>query len=277
MSQILIDNLFRQFRGDSTIQLVFEDKKALLSETPVINLSIHPIRFCEDIFFNFETNKNILYEKLKKYEVDYRIFYHYADCIRAKSLRHIKKIEIKKNSLLIIGQLNEDKAVFDGERYINIIDYSERINEMASMHTEVYYKPHPYLKSKKNFFRRIKKICPNVKMIKENIYILLSHPSFSTVAGINSSCLYEAKYFNKKVLFFYEKRFNFLNKDIGIYGDYFSSKFWSSILDIEDLGFKIPIYENMLRRIFSDYWGYTSLSTEIDLYASFKNCMQRYL
>ena len=182
-SQAKVDYLFKHFTEGSSVRIVFENKEALLGTGPIINLSIHPIRFCEDIFFNFETNDEDIRKNLKKFEVDYRVFFHYADCIRAKTEKKYNTISIKENSLLIVGQLHEDKSVFDGKKYISILDYADELNEMAQSHSSVIYKPHPYLKSKRLFFKKLRKLIPSLRILNENIYVLLSHPSISKVVA----------------------------------------------------------------------------------------------
>ena len=61
-----VNRLFDSFKNESSIPLLFEEEVKNFQK-PVINLSIHPIRFADDIFFNFETNDPYIQEKLKKY------------------------------------------------------------------------------------------------------------------------------------------------------------------------------------------------------------------
>lgn len=260
----VVKNLFHHFVLDSKVKIVFEKKEALALSEPVINLSIHPIRFCEDIFLNFETNKPYLLERLRQFEVNYTVFYHYADLIKAKTLNNTSRIKLPENSLLIVGQLPEDKAVFDGEKHLSLFDFEVELSRLAKQHSAIYFKPHPYCKSTQSHFKQLKKRFDNINIITENIYTLLSHPNIETVSGITSSTLHEAIYFRKKIKFLGKPQFQFSEKDIGIKGDYFQSNFWSILLDIPDQKIALPTYENMLRRTFGDYWGYTALGIEID-------------
>ena len=66
---IWVNKLFYSFKKESDIPLLFEEEVKNYQE-PVINLSIHPIRFSDDIFFNFQTNNKLIQEKLKKYEIN---------------------------------------------------------------------------------------------------------------------------------------------------------------------------------------------------------------
>ena len=126
-----INQLLNSFIKDSDTSIYFENKDKLKIDKIILNLSIHPIRFADDIFFNFETNDKKLKEKLKKYEVNYDLFYHHADVVKASCLKNIKKNNIKENSLLLIGQTEKDKVIYDGDRYLSLLDYLHVIKDIA--------------------------------------------------------------------------------------------------------------------------------------------------
>ena len=148
---IWLKQLFSTFTAGSQKKIYFEDKSKL--GTSNLNISVHPIRFADDIFLNFETNDMSLRAKLKKYEVNYDIFFNHADLIKASFLKTNKKNTIKKNSILIVGQMEKDKALFDGLRYHSFLDYIEDIKTICSNYDHVYYKPHPYSKKKQEYTR----------------------------------------------------------------------------------------------------------------------------
>jgi hypothetical protein len=264
-STIWLNKLFSSFIGNSDIKIVFEDKKELKSSKKVLNLSIHPLRFGDDIFFNFETNDDFLRKKLRNYEVNYDVFYVYANILKASYLKSIKEDIYHKNSLLLVGQTEKDKVVFNGNRYLSLIDYIDEIKELSKNYDYVYFKPHPYAKNNRYILKKFRKEFKNIKIIYDNIYHLLSSDNISCVVGLNSSVLYEAEYFAKKVKFLYRPYFNFDNNDIGVYGDYWSSNFWSDILEVEDIGISLPFISNRLRIAINDFWGYNEISSEIIL------------
>ena len=278
---IWLNKLFALYINGSDIEIVFEEKEKLRLEKPVLNLSIHPLRFGDDIFFNFESNDEKLREKLKKYEVNYNIFYAYADILRASYLKTIKKDKYHENSLLIIGQTEEDRVIFNGKKYLSLLDYIDRLKDVAKDYDYIYFKPHPYAKNSKYMAKELKKELRTVKVVYENIYHLLSSNNISCVVGLNSSVLYEAKYFKKKVEFLYQPYFDIAGKDIGIYGDYWNSSFWSDILDIEDKNIRLPFAKNRLRIALNDFWGYHEVSEEIILKdilkSKVKNFLSRYV
>lgn len=266
-----LNQLFSTFIKNSTTKLYFEETDRLKESTPILNLSIHPIRFSDDIFFNFQTNSESLKVKLKKYEVNYNLFYHHADIVKATYLKSAKTNSIKENSLLLIGQTEKDKVIFDGERHLSLLDYLPKIKELAAHYDAIYFKPHPYAKNSKSIHKTLKKELGDVEVIHDNVYHLLSNENILHVTALNSSVLYEAKYFRKEVTFLYKATFDFENEDIGIYGDYFNSSFWSDILDIEDTNISLPFVPNRLRKALNDFWGYNEISDEIILRDIFKS------
>jgi hypothetical protein len=148
---------------------------------------------------------------------------------------------------------------------------------MAHSYDSIYFKPHPYAKNSKFIYKSLKKEFKNVKIIHENIYHLLSNENILHVMALNSSVLYEAKYFRKETTFLYEPTFDFESKDIGIYGDYWSSAFWSDILDSEDTHISLPFVPNRLRKAINDFWGYNEISDEIILKDIFKSKIRYFL
>lgn len=270
-STIWLKTLFQNFTKNSDTRIYFEEKDKLQTNDKVLNISIHPIRFADDIFFNFETNDNDIRKKLKKYEVNYETFYHYTDIVKATYLKNVKEEKYKKNSLLIVGQTEFDKVIYDGEKYLSLLDYTEELKSLSSGYEYIYFKPHPYAKNNKYIFKGLKKELGDVKITHDNIYYLLSSENIKSVVGLNSSVLYEAKYFQKDVNFLYKPYFDISEKDIGIYGNYFNSSFWADILDIEDTNIILPFVPNRLRKSINDFWGYNEISDEIILKDVIKN------
>lgn len=272
-----LNSLLNNFIQDTDIKIYFEEKEKLQSSEAVINLSIHPIRFADDIFFNFETNNENIKTKLKKYEVNYGQFYHNADIVKATCIKTVKQNNIEENSLLIIGQTQADKVIFDGVKYLSLLDYIDEIKNISQDYKTIYFKPHPYAKNTKQIYRALKKEFKNISLVYDNIYHLLSNENILHVVGLNSSVLYEAKYFRKDVTFLYKPYFDFENSDIGIYGDYFSSSFWADILETEDTNISLPFVPNRLRKAINDFWGYNEISDEIVLKDILKSKIKYFL
>ena len=272
-----LKKLFSSFTETSDVEIVFEEKERLKSNQRVLNLSIHPLRFGDDIFFNFETNDDKLREKLKKYEVNYDLFYAYADVIKATYLKSVKNPKVKENALLLIGQTEMDKVIFNGAKHLSLLDYIEEIKSLAKSYSCVYFKPHPYAKNSKQIYKVLQQELGDVEIVYDNVYHLLSNDNIKHIVGLNSSVLYEAKYFKKEVTFLYEHTFEIGGKDVGIYGDYWSSSFWSDLLEIEDKKIALPFVPNRLRKSLNDFWGYNEISDEIVLKDILKSKMKYYI
>lgn len=276
-SQEWIEKLFQSYVGATDLKLYFEQAERLHSDDTSINLSIHPIRFADDIFFSFETKNPALKEKLKKYEVNYNIFYHYADLVKAGYLKAHKKNAIEKNSLLIIGQTAKDKVLFDGERYLSLQDYEKELRELASKYEHIYFKPHPYAKNNKESIRFLKSLHPNFHTTYQNVYYLLANDHIEHLVGLNSSVLYEAKYFKKESTFLAKPYFDFASDQIGIYSDYFSSAFWADLLETPDKNITLPFKENRLRIALNDFWGYNEINANLILKEIIKSKIKYFL
>lgn len=260
-----INKLFNSYINNTDISFVFEQKEKLKENNPVVNISIHPIRFADDIFLNFDTNDEVLKNILKKYEVNYDIFYSYADIHKASFIKNVKTNKIKQNSLLLIGQTPMDKTVFDGTKHLLLTDFIDDIKQLAQNYDYIYFKPHPYAKNTNKLLNKLKENIKNITITYDNIYHLLSNDNIKHIAGLNSSVLYEAKYFQKEVTFLYKPYFDFNSNDIGIYGNYFDSSFWSEVLQTEDKKISIPFSSNRLRKSLNDFWGYNQIDDEIIL------------
>lgn len=262
---IWLNSLFKTFIENNNIKIYFEEKEQLLRDEVVLNISVHPIRFADDIFFNFETNDDELRDKLKKYQVNYDMFYTYADIVKATYLKTVKKEKYKGNSLVIVGQTEADKVIYDGEKYLSLLDYKKEIKNLSRNYENIYFKPHPYAKNNKRIFKKLKEELGDIQIVHDNIYHLLSSQNIKCVVALNSSVLYEAKYFQKEVKFLYKPYFDIGRSDIGVYGDYFNSSFWTDILGTEDKNISLPFVPNRLRKSINDFWGYNEISDEIVL------------
>lgn len=265
-----INKLFQRFTENQNIKLCFENKEALDSLEPIINISIHPIRFCDDIFLNFETNDTRILSRLRKYQINENNLFAYSDYIRAMMLARKSIVEVTGKTLLLVGQTEFDKAVFDGTKHLNLTNFLDQISELSKIHDNVLFKPHPYSKNTRRVIKSLKNVVPKLTLDNNNIYQLLSNDNISTVAGLNSSVLHEAHYFDKEACFFMSPNFDFTQNDVPIKDHYFNSSFWAEILGTGDINMSLPSGENRLRRLLSGYWAYPEINTHSDLYAYFK-------
>ena len=111
-----------------------------------INLSIHPLRFMDDLYFNVESSMDI---DLSRNSVSTAFI---DMSVKALSLRYspdFGKQETKK-TLCILGQRQDDKSVFINNTFKKLKDYTEKLDLIIKEFDEVLYKPHPYNDDKKS-------------------------------------------------------------------------------------------------------------------------------
>lgn len=244
-----------------------------------IDIRIHPLRYLDDIFFSFKTNSDAIEMKLKSYALDENICRMHADLVAAMVVSMKKDRIIAPNSLLLIGQTEVDRVVFDGEKYLSLLDRIDEIREIASDYEHVYFKPHPYAKNNHNLLRKLRKALGEVRSAHDNIYHLLGNDGVKHVAALNSSVLYEAAFFNKETTFLFNPTFT--DKQTGIYGDYLGGAFWSDILSpvlsTAPSSMILPFQPSRIRKTLNDFWGYNEISDEIILKDIIKNKIKRLL
>lgn len=239
---------------------------------PYIDLNVHPIRFLDDNFWGMTTNNCEIFNKLKKYQVDERSFYLYANLIKAQ-VKSWTDSKILPNSLLFTGQTNIDKSLYSNGNAMTIFDFEDKLKQFGNKYSKVYYKAHPY-NDNLGQIRQFLKQFDFIEEISENFYELCADSNISAVASITSGTLYEAKYFGKESIFLgepyihldYSKNCNFnKNTTLSIYNDFLNPVFWMDILsDILEVNPNVqpiilPHRSNEIRTAFGDYWGQTEL------------------
>ncbi|MCU7800115.1 MAG: hypothetical protein KZQ70_08205 [gamma proteobacterium symbiont of Lucinoma myriamae] len=244
-----------------------------------LDLRIHPVRFMDDVFFSFDTNSDAIWTKLQQYKVDDRLCRLQASMVKATVVKIKKDHIVVPNSLLLIGQTEADMVVFDGEKYLSLLDRIDEIKKIAADYEHVYFKAHPYAKNNRYILRELRKELGEVQSTRDNIYHLLANDGIRHVAALNSSVLYEALYFNKETTFLFKPTFT--DKQISIYGDYFNGDFWSDILSPVFLtipsSLALPFQASRLRKAVNDFWGYNEIADEIVLMDIIKSRVKRLL
>lgn len=243
---------------------------------PYIDLNVHPIRFLDDNFLGFLTNKKEIFDRVKKYQIDENCFYMYANFMKAQT-RSLPKSNLMPNSLLLAGQTNVDKSLCYNNGIMSILDFENQIKEFGSKYSKIYYKPHPYNDEINKVYEFLKQF-EFVEIVNDNFYKLVSDDNISAVAAITSGTLYEAKYFGKEAIFLgepylhfdYEKNCEFSeNTTLSIYNEFLNPAFWADILqDYVDVNLNtspiiLPHRSNELRTIFGDYWAQTELDPTV--------------
>ncbi len=248
-------------------------------DLPYIDLNVHPIRFLDDNFWGILTNKKEIFDRIKKYQIDERSFYIYANLIKSQVKIWDDKNFIEPNSLLFAGQTNIDKSLYSDGRALTIFDYKEQIESFGEKYSKVYYKAHPYNGDLDKIFDFLKQF-NFVEIIDENFYKICANENIAAVAAITSGTLYEAKYFGKESIFLgkpyihldYDKNCEYSeHTTLSVYNEFLNPVFWADVLqDIVDVKRDVqpiilPHRSNEIRTAFGDYWGQTELDPSFNI------------
>lgn len=256
-SEKIISQFLEKHVNNYDIVIAFECKE----KTRTILESLHkkiiftffsPIRFTNRLTFSLHSNnpeiqKKIISanEKSKKYYLEQAVY------ISSLISNNFLPLQIPKNSILLIGQVEEDLSVWNGSKYLSLDDFIIQINEIISNYDYVYYKPHPFSNGNNKKIQSLQ----NVELINEEIYQLLSSDSIEHIITVSSSVAEEAKLFNKKITKFSNSYIPNNSKNIPYTMD---SNFWNLLFTrnnnfVDD---NLFIDEIDIRPIRNTYWGY---------------------
>ena len=229
------------------------------SKIPYINIVFSPIRFLDDLLVSLQHNFPSQTFPVATEET----FYLQANFIKAL-LYKCEDINLEKNSTLIIGQSQIDRSLIYKKDILNLMMYDEKIQSLKSKCKNLYFKPHPHNQSPLliDWFNQ-----RGIITINNNIYQLLSCDEIDSVAGISSSVLYEAKYFNKNVISFHQLD-QFDNFKSYISQHFISINFWqillNEIMPTKKLSLDIPFEKDLLRKVFRSWWAFKDVRKYID-------------
>lgn len=238
---------------------------------PYVNLIVHPIRYMDDLAMGINTNNELIYEKLAKYQVSADLFKIQATYIKT-ALRMRQNLNLIENSCVIFGQTSEDISILKEDSSLdNLLNYKEEITKLSNKYSHIYFKPHPYCQDNEKHINFLQSICKNFSTI-ENIsaYDLYSNENISLCVSLSSGSLYEAKFFGKNIQYLLKPPFlygeNFINKNknefnfkeiyITTYKDYLLYDFWIDILS--------PILQTKEK---------TSIAKYLNLNNTFRHCL----
>lgn len=222
-----------------------------------IDIWLSPIRFYKDILLEFYSNDKEIKKELLKFEIKDKKLFKRAETIKKHCGFFLEKPTLQSNSCLIIGQMNQDKSVMKDTKFLNLVDFTSRLEELSTKYNKLYLLKHPLLKNAD--FEYIKRKLLNIKNLEIltniNTYHLLSSKEIKYVAGISSSVLIEAKYFNKKVELFYKPIIS--DEYIRIYKHFFTSDFWQAIFGMKkEKKFRYFMDDNYFRLEYNLIYSY---------------------
>jgi hypothetical protein len=202
--------------------------KNWLSRTNVnfIDIRVSPYRYLDDYLLCFSSSNKQISGRLEKYRIK-ESFLREAAKIQ-KTRRRSKTKNINPNALVFFDQIPTDASLVEKNGYDTFRNYREEIVNCASRYSAHYYKPHPYYKDESaiEFFSEL-----GFEYVEDNAYDLMSINEVSGVLALNSSVLYEAPFFDKKVERL--RQVDLYSGSIAIGKECLGSAFWGDILGLE--------------------------------------------
>ncbi|MGO2339855.1 MAG: hypothetical protein ACTH5M_04565 [Psychrobacter sp.] len=252
-----------------------EETREILDKIGItyIDVWLHPIRFLDDNFFAIKSNSKKIQKKLVAHNLSDDHYFLYANKMKIESYMGWNKYEgmikdnIYENSAVFIGQTLTDKAVCKEGVMLNVLDFKEQFEKLTEEYDHVYYSRHPMIRGDDSNQIKFVTSFDNVSLIDIPAYKLLATDRVKHVVAISSSVVFEAKYFNKSVEYFYKPALNITtNNDLdgyfSVYDKLHSPVFWYSILNStldliyepKDISFinKKSVYRDMLSLFYNN-------------------------
>lgn len=223
---------------------------------PWVNLAIHPLRFLDDLYFEVSTS---FAADIQRHAASIGLI---DLCVQALRTRYPKAqaAEPHPSTLAIFGQTPIDKSVyFDGE-FRKLDSYLSSLDELASKHEIILFKPHPYLTDPEVD----KLVCERYGASPANaydVYELFITGGITTACAISSSVISEAPHFGISAEFL-EPRAKRFGPPISFRSLLDDQNFWAegllrSSVSTSPIRISQAVPPNYLRRIFSS-WGFVT-------------------
>lgn len=164
---------------------------------PYIDLTIHPVRFLEDVAFGVRSNVSGLGACLRDWvltEEEVRIGAAWAMSTLAR-IPPPPECAKADDWAVFACQTGDDKVLIREGGLMQPSDFLETFAAMSARHERILVKPHPMARS--NPSRLLKRLFPNFEEIDANFYHLMAQDGISHVYSITSSTSVEAPYFGK--------------------------------------------------------------------------------
>lgn len=244
-------------------------------DIPFVDLRWHPLRFLDDIFFGFSSNRSEISAAISSYalssqEVDFHVGLHGATAIRRSAFGE----KGPSYNTLIVGQTPFDASLIHDGRIVTLQDCEDSIAALAKAGS-IAFRPHPFSPhispSLAALLDRhdIARVGSNIDM-----YALLCEETLQHVVGLSSGTLDEASFFGLPVTRLIPEHFHYLPEATGapetsrealvytgVYHAFLSVDFWADILrpELESTwpnGNPVPFKPDRLRHANGSYWGF---------------------
>jgi hypothetical protein len=252
-------NLFSEYDKLIIFEAASETKEFIQkNDLDAAFIYISGIRFAEDVLFSLEATDVGSHNKIVNSSVSIPNVKILAKYWQQRVLENSNSVDIPPGTALVIGQVEKDMSVWDGEKMLSLDDYQNEIKEICEKYKHVLYKSHPLNEGRESSFI---KSGPNVDETTASVYELLPSKNLSAVFALSSSVVEEAIAFGKEGYYLFQSLFN-ANANHGLIGaGIMNSDFLNYVFDVE--GDKLFQKEYLsiprLRDIRGIYWGYKDL------------------
>jgi hypothetical protein len=241
-------------------------------QIPCVNIAWDPVRFMDDIFFCFSTNRPEIFDRLLPYQLDELLIYQAADMQRARFMRQGTTINIE--GTLVFGQTYVDRSLIEKNHIRELEEFESDLLRLRKK-SEVFFKIHPFdfkIEQRKQFAKRLKL---NLLNNTYNTYELFCTESIKHVAAISSGTTVEARFFDKSAETFMPTYYQYHQNTtvfdetvcIPIFDDFLHANFWADILspflkNTYTVEQKMAFKPNRMRQANCSFWGYQEPNNE---------------
>lgn len=184
-----------------TLVVGFELPPGLLSAlraagAMAVNVALHPVRCLDDLLFSLWTDesagRHFAPHVLQTAAMRWKLGRMRGRLARERSYAPAAA----GRSGVLFGQMRVDRSQIVDGRMVSLLDFADRIREIAGQHDCLYFRPHP-LEAPAPEVAEMLAAIPGVLLTDRNVYEMLDAPDIVAAYGISSSALYEAGLFGK--------------------------------------------------------------------------------
>lgn len=161
---------------------------------PLIDLTIHPVRFMPDYVFGMRSNLPDLHARLGAFALAEETIRDEARLSRARSIRAFRRGWPEAGAAVFFGQISIDSSLIVDGRMAGLADVTQALAELRDTYPHVYYRPHPHIERRRAVEAAIAEV-GGITWTDASAYDLLAVPTVAAVASLSSSVLHEAPYF----------------------------------------------------------------------------------
>ena len=243
------------------------------NEIPFVGLTMHPVRFLDDIFFGVRSNILSSQEHIFQYRIDEAFVRAMAGIQKASAARYFPDISVKSDSALFLMQTWYDQSQIRNGRFTDVSEHLADIVDMAADHREFLVKEHPLLPNPATPMLQAR--IPNLRMVTGNVYGYMALPEIKTIGTISSSVGVEADYFGVNAQTILHNPVPLRRRDddvtdayVGVYDAFLQTDFWRNILRpilrvTPQDGCIIPPKPNRLRISMRAFWNFNEIDSDV--------------